>query len=220
MNDARRATAREVAQQYLARGDALGWFEALYSRAESDAALIPWADLEPNPNLVSWLDDNKIIGSGSALKIGSGLGDDAEELSRRGFETIAFDISPTASAWSQRRFPASSVSYNVMDLFSTPHEWQGKFDFVMESYTLQVLPPILRAKAIQCIASFVASGGTLLVIARGKEVSEPEGKMPWPLTRAELLLFNNYGLKEVSFEDYMDSEQPPVRRFRAAYMKL
>ena len=111
------------------------------------------------------------------------------------------------------------MSYVVTDLFSKPTEWEAKFDFVLESYTLQVLPPNLRADAARCIASFVATGGTLLVIARGREPNEPEGKMPWPLTKDELSLFETQGLKKVTFEDYMDSEDPPVRRFRATYRR-
>jgi hypothetical protein len=43
--------------------------------------------------------------------------------------------------------------------------------------------------------------------------------MPWPLTKDELTDFLRFGLKEVSFEDYVDDEEPPVRRFRVAYRK-
>jgi hypothetical protein len=77
----------------------------------------------------------------------------------------------------------------------------------------------MRANAARCSASLVAPGGTLLVVARGREPGEFEGKMPWPLIKDELSLFKNAGLKEISLEDYMDGEEPPVRRFRAAYMR-
>jgi SAM-dependent methyltransferase len=216
MGETNRATAREIAHRHLNAGDPLGWFEELYSRAGEDTTIIPWVDLAPNPNLVQWLDRQTSV-SGLALKIGSGLGDDAEELARRGFETTAFDISPSAIGRSRTRFPDSPVSYIVADLFSAPRTWCGRFDLVLESYTLQVLPPDLRDRAVEAIASFVAPGGTLLVIARGRERNEPEGKMPWPLTREELALFQTSGLGEKSFEDYMDNEDPPVRRFRATY---
>jgi hypothetical protein len=69
------------------------------------------------------------------------------------------------------------------------------------------------------IASFVAPGGTLLVFARGRDPHEPEGMMPWPLTRGELAEFEAHGLKEVSFEDYTDTEDPPARRFRVTYSR-
>jgi SAM-dependent methyltransferase len=218
MSETVRATARDIAQRHLDAGDPVGWFEDLYSRAGEDTAIIPWADLVPNPNLVEWLDQQALV-SGLALKVGSGLGDDAEELARRGFETTAFDISSSAIERSRTRFPNSPVSYFVVDLFSAPNEWSSRFDFVLESYTLQVLPPDLRARAIEAIAAFVAPGGTLLVIARGRETNEPEGKMPWPLTKDELSLFETHGLKQISFEDYVDSEAPPVRRFRVTYLR-
>ena len=219
MGSEQRATAREIAYKHLKAGDPLSWFEDLYSRAGEDTSIIPWADLTPNPNLTDWLERNEFVYPGKALKVGCGLGDDAEELTRRGFETTAFDISASAIAWCRKRYPQSSVSYVVEDLFSAPTEWKAGFHFVLESYTLQVLPPNIRSNAVRCIAAFVAPGGTLLVVARGREPSEPEGNMPWPLTKDELLLFKTVRLKEVSFEDYMDSEDPPVRRFRATYRR-
>ena len=219
MNNKHRAAAREIAQKRLAAGDPLGWFEELYSQASENSAIIPWADMMPNPNLIDWLDRHPQATTGKALKIGCGLGDDAEELAQRGFATTAFDISESAIAWCRKRYPQSSVSYIVADLFCEPFEWKAKFDFVLESYTLQVLPPNLRAEAVRCIASFVAPNGTLLIIARGREPGEPAGKMPWPLTKDDLSLFEAHGLAVVSFEDYMDSEDPPVRRFRATYRR-
>jgi hypothetical protein len=59
----------------------------------------------------------------------------------------------------------------------------------------------------------------ILLIARGREEQEPEGLMPWPLTRRELGEFVAAGLREESLEDYFDNESPPVRRFRAIYVK-
>jgi hypothetical protein len=219
LNGRDRTTARELAHRHLEAGDPLGWFEDLYSRAGEDSSIIPWADLKPNPSLVEWLRQNGSVVSGPALKVGSGLGDDAEEMARMGLQTTAFDISESAIARAKARFPKSSVSYVVADLFSAPDDWQGKFSFVLESYTLQVLPQYLRAETMRRIASFVAPGGTLLVIARGREPDEPEGEMPWPVTKQELSLFLAHGLNELSFEDYVDGEEPPVRRFRAAYVR-
>jgi len=220
MYESNRATAREIANQYLSKGDALGWFEELYAKANGDASVIPWADLIPNPNLVTWLDNHGIKGAGKkALKVGCGLGDDAEELTHRGFDTTAFDISPTAIDWCQRRFPGTPVHYMIADLFKTPQNWRGAFDFVLESYTLQVLPMPLRRKAAAEIASSIRPGGTLLVIARGREHTDAEGKMPWPLTSEDLNEFKSYDLTETAFEDYMDNEEPPVRRFRVVYTR-
>lgn len=219
-----RDSARDLAQKHLAAGDPVGWFEALYASAaaSSDAAAIPWADLAPNPNLLDWFDAHPVPGAGRrALVVGCGLGDDAEELARRGFEVTAFDVAPTAIAWCKRRFPQSRVRYVVADMLDPPAAWAGAFEFILESYTLQALPPDPRARAERSLAGFLAPAGELLVICRAREPDEPEGQAPWPLTRDELTRFAaQSGLVEQAFEDYLDGhESPPVRRFRAAYRR-
>ena len=216
--DSKRKTARQFAKQYLQKDDPLGWFEALYSTAEGDEDIIPWADMHPNPNLVDWLDSNDISGTGKkALKIGCGLGDDAEILAERSFDVTAFDVSSTAIAWCRKRFPHSTVNYMIQDLFESPLSWNHAFDLVVEVYTLQVLPPELRANAIEQIAGYVAPGGTLVVVCRGREPKDDPGQMPWPVVRDELKGFEQQGMQEVSFEDFIDDENPPVRRFRVIY---
>ena len=69
------------------------------------------------------------------------------------------------------------------------------------------------------MADLVAEGGSLLIIARGREEHDPPGEMPWPLTRRELNHFLEIGLREVSFEDFQDPEEPSTRRFRVLYMR-
>jgi SAM-dependent methyltransferase len=215
-----RKFARKLAREYIDRGDPTGWFEALYSKAGGDASLIPWADLKANPNLEEWIARERIRGDGrKALKVGCGLGDDAERLAELGFEVTAFDISASAIEWCRKRFPRSKVNYLVADLFHAPEEWKGKFGFVLESYTLQVLPGASRKAAIASISKFVAPGGRLLLIARGREIGDPPGEMPWPLLREELKEFEDQGLTETSFERYFDKEDPPVLRYRAVYSR-
>ena len=219
MNIARRK-AGDLARESLAGGDPVGWFETLYRQAGDDAAGISWADLTPNPSLVAWLDREHVAGGGRrALKIGCGLGDDAEELARRGFGVTAFDVSPTAVEWCRRRFPGSVVRYEVADLLRPPAAWAGAFAFVLESYTLQVLPPDARAAAVANVARFVAPHGELLLIARGRDSADGTGAMPWPLLRCELDGLVTGGLTELAFEDFLDAETPPVRRFRAHYRR-
>ena len=102
---------------------------------------------------------------------------------------------------------------------SVPGDWQAAFDLVVEIYTLQVLPPEPRAVAAAQLASCVASGGTLLAVARAREAHETTGEMPWPLTRSELESLFSPPLALVSLEDYLDDETPRVRRFRATYRR-
>src|SRR5438445_6301625 len=204
-----RSRVQGLARDAIERGEPLAWFEQLYAAAQ-DENDIPWADRRPNPGLLEWIEEHGVA-PGRALVVGSGLGDDAEALAARGLDVTAFDIAPTAIAWSRRRFPASPVDYRDANLFDLPVEWEGAFDFVFEAFTLQALPPELRPAAASAIAGALAPGGTALVIARGRDEDEPLGELPWPLTRAELLrLFA--GLEQVQLEDYLDAE--PVRRPR------
>ena len=215
-----RTNARTLAQQYEHAGKPTEWFEVLYAQAKNGDAIVPWADLKANPNLVQWLDEHQVQGHGkTALKIGCGLGDDAEALHNRGFKVIGFDISASAIAWCHERFPNAAVQYVVADLLNPPSTWQNAFDFVLEAYTLQVLPSSLRPAAIQQIANFVAPGGQLLVINRGRDSDEDPGQMPYPLTKSEVMQFATEDLDVVSFEDYWDKESPPVRRFRSVFRK-
>jgi SAM-dependent methyltransferase len=210
-----------LAAEFIRKGEPTGWFEALYKEAEAGKSIVPWADGRTNPHLVEFWEAHPLETAGkSALVVGSGMGDDAELLSAWGFETMAFDISETAIRATRKRFPKSQVEYVVADVLRPPAEWQNKFDFVLEVYTLQVLPAELRLRAMEKIASFVKAGGNLLVLARGREPGEPEGEMPWPVTRAELEKLKQAGMKEVSFENYFDEEEPPARRFRVLYRKL
>ncbi len=216
-----RTRARELAAEYLAKSDPTGWFERLYREAEEGRSVVPWAELRPNPNLLDFWKNQQVPSAGKmALKIGCGLGDVAEQLAEWGFSTTAFDIAESAIRGCRRRFPDSPVQYVVADLLQPPEAWFRRFDFVLESYTLQVLPPEVRAPAMEHAADFVKEGGRLLAIARGREAHEPPGQMPWPLTRPELNHLQEIGLRELSFEDFYDRESPPVRRFRGLYTRL
>jgi hypothetical protein len=82
---------------------------------------------------------------------------------------------------------------------------------------LQVLVGDVRRQAISRLAELVAPGGRLLVVTRGRGELDPPGAMPWPLTTAELDQFTQEGLDLVAIEDYLDDEDPPVRRLRAHY---
>lgn len=182
--------------------------------------MVPWADRGPSPNLVKFFERTRIETAGKkALTVGCGYGDDAEYLTGLGFDTTAFDISPTAIEACRRRFPEGRVRYETANLFAAPVDWKEAFDFVVESNTVQALPRELRADAIRGVAGFVKNGGRALVLARARDENEDEGQMPWPLTRKDLDLFITHGLHEESFEDFFDQETPPVRRFRALFVR-
>ncbi len=193
------------------------WFEAVYRLAEGDPASVPWADLQPRPLLQDWLASRSLIGL-RALEVGCGLGDNAEALARAGARVTAFDLVERAVQWARQRFPQSEVDYRVADLFNAPPEWRGAFDLVHELYTLQALPETLLSDAARALASFVAPGGTLLVISRARDNGEELGGPPWPLTRAMVESFAVDGLRLVSLEDIPANGDFP-RHWRAEFRR-
>lgn len=220
-----RIRARQLAAESVARGDAIGWFEKLYSEAEAGVTVVPWADGEPNPHLVEWLSGSGSgLGSGlagTALVVGCGMGYDAELLARHGFTVTAFDVAPSAVAAAKRASPGSPVTYVTADLLDLPTEWSGAFDLVVEIYTLQPLFGEIRARAIAAVHEPVAAGGTLLVIARATNEEDPvrdPAQMPWALTRAELMAAGG-PLRAVRVEQFSDGEDPPKLRWRAEFRR-
>jgi SAM-dependent methyltransferase len=212
-----RAHARELARDSIARGDVTGWFEKLYVESERDGFRISWVDLEPNPYLVDWLRRRISPPAGRALVVGCGYGDDAELLAAAGLDVTAFDVAPTAIARCQARFPGSAVQYEVADVLASPPGWSRAFDLVFEAYTVQVLPGSARAACARSIGGMVAPGGSLLVAARARNPEDPEGLMPWPLTRRELDGFLAPGLELAHLDEAVEAGDPPVRRFVAEF---
>ena len=196
------------------------WFDQIYEQAQGDGSAVPWALLRPRPAFLHWAQQMRLQGKGRrALVIGCGLGDDAEELARRGFQVTAFDLSPKAVDWCKARFPQSTVNYVVADLFAAPAAWQGAFAFVLEIFTIQALPVDRRYQTMMAIADFTAPGGELFVFCLGADWPEGRSGPPWSLTRAELEHFRCCGLTEVSLEELRDLGHQPNLRFRALYRR-
>jgi SAM-dependent methyltransferase len=171
------------------------FFEAFYAGAGDDYAQIPWARLSPRPVLVDWLDaDPPAVGT-PALVVACGLGDDAEELARRGCVVAAFDVSPTAIDRARERFPDSRVTYLVADLFALPSWWRGQFELIVEVQTIQSLPPGEHRAAVAAIAACLAPGGRLFVRSAVRGEDEPAPSRPWPLKLSELHWFEDEGLE-------------------------
>jgi SAM-dependent methyltransferase len=189
------------------------WFERLYGAAEGGGEPVPWDRGAPHYLLEGWLAERELDRPGRrALVVGCGMGRDSEYLGGLGFATVAFDFSPAAIDAVRRRFPGSPVEYRVADLLDPPPDWDGAFDLVVESLTVQSLPRELRAAAIARVRRFVAAGGTLLVIAAVKDAAADRPDGPWPLTRAEMESFAADGLELLRLEDFHDAD---AHRWRA-----
>ncbi len=216
-SDVGRERARLLGRQAASSGDSAAWFEPLYRAANGDDVQVPWADNRPNPLLVEWLDGASPRG-GRGLVVGCGLGDDAEAVAAAGYEVTAFDLSPTAVHWCRRRWPESRVDYQVADAAAPPATWLGRFDLIVESYTLQAVRDPIRSQIVHLLPTWLRVEGRLIVICRLREPDEPEDGPPWPLTREDLLPLHD-ALSAEQFDVMQDPEQPIVRRCRATYRK-
>ncbi|MEL6442374.1 MAG: methyltransferase domain-containing protein [Cyanobacteria bacterium J06621_8] len=214
------AKIKSMADNALSQQSPSAWFEPLYAEAQGDTAQVPWVKNQPHPYLQQWLETYPPATAGkSALVIGCGLGDDAELLASLGYQVTAFDISPTAIAWCQKRFPDSPVNYLVADLFNLDPSWQYQFDFIFECRNIQALPLNVRSQIIGAIAPLVAQQGTLLVVTRHRDDNTiPEGP-PWALSDAELAQFIELGLTEVRCDRFMEGSEIKVEQYRLEYRR-
>lgn len=207
------ADSRRLAAAALAAGRPTAWFEQLYAQAGAGTARVPWDRELATPLLREW--SAGVDGRGRrAVVVGCGYGRDSEHVAALGFATTAFDVSPTAVATARARRPGSPVRYEVADLLDLPGRWARGFDLVVESNTVQALPPQLHAPAAAAVAALVAPGGTLLVLAaRGDGAADGP---PWPLTRAGLAGFAVDGVEAASLEELAVDG---VRRWRGVFTR-
>jgi len=194
---------------------ASAWFNDLYREHKDNHEKIPWAKLEVNPLLKSYLDETKEH-KGKALVIGCGLGDDARALELAGYEVLAIDVSEKALELAGERFSDSKIVFGKQDIFDMPQKYHEHFDFVFEAFTIQSLPVEFREKMIEAVANTVAINGKLLLVAHKKKltVSGP----PWPLKRDEVDLFKEH-LTELSFELHPTTKLFALEQFRVLYGK-
>lgn len=175
------------------------WFDPLYQNASIDGTGVPWANMKTHPYFEDWLLSHPIKGhKKTALVVGCGMGDDAIKLEELGFKVTAFDVSSTAITYCKERFPESAVNFLQADLFDAPSSWNNMYDFIVEIYTVQALPPKYEDETISIITNWVAPKGTLLVIAAvTNEPRDFKNGPPWLLNKNHVQKFEDLGLKTV-----------------------
>jgi len=209
---------KKMVKSYQDADKPTDWFDSIYTDADGNYRAVFWADLEPNPYLLKWLEEHPCKHQGQkAIAIGCGVGDDAEALSEAGYEVTAFDISPEAIRLCKNRYPDTRVNYLVADLFDFPTNWYENFNLVYECNTIQVLPGKYRVQARDAMVSLLAPEGYILVSCRSRLKGKQTDDIPLPLDKVEIDGFIRCGLKEQSFKAYDDTQDPPVPHFFASY---
>ncbi len=199
---------------------ASSFFEPMYAASSTEGEGLPWAHMQANGQLVEWLDGQAPKThrrNQRAMVTGCGLGDDAEEIARRGWEVMAFDVAESAIRLCLERFPQSSVDYRIADLFRPPDDWRGAFALVFDNRTVQSLPYELQPRAMAAVAGLVAPGGTLVVVT---EIVGPEHLSqgpPYRMLAESLVAYEAAGLARQSWDEVPHREDPPSRHARVVY---
>lgn len=195
---------RRLVEEHLGAGRPTGWFEPLYAAARGRLSAVPWAEGAPHPYVVDWLDDPVSTPSGRrAVVVGCGLGDDAAELARRGYEVTAFDVSRSAVDWARRRHPEVDVDWHVADLMDLPEAWQHSFDLVVEARTVQSLPGVVRDAAMHATGMLAGPGGVVVVVtlvAASNDIAQAWQGPPWVQAPSELAVYRGSGLVRLALE--------------------
>lgn len=198
--------ADELAGQAYAAGEPTAWFDRLYAEGSAGIIDMPWDRTDGQPLLREWYDAwAPGRAPGRACVVGCGLGADAEFLAARGWTTTGFDLSATAIDQAGSRYPRSAVTYRVADLLDLPTDLVGVFDLVVEIFTLQAMPDPPRSAAARGVASLLAPGATLLVVAF-RDTGVPTSPPPFPLTRDDLHLLEVGGVVAQRVEELPDAK--------------
>jgi SAM-dependent methyltransferase len=195
------ARADELATEAISGGEPTAWFDRLYAEGVAGEVDMPWSREAAHPALQEWA--HGLDGSGRrALVVGCGLGADAAHLAGLGFDTVGFDLAPTAIAEARRRHASSGAAYVVADLLDLPGEWDAAYDLVFDVYTLQSVPDPPRGEMLAALPRLVAPGGTLLSVQLRRDgTRDPDDGPPFPLARATMRALARDGLELASLEE-------------------
>ncbi len=167
------------------------YYESVYADAAGDPTRIPWASRHPSKALVNWLNAvaPSLVRCGARVAVaGCGLGDNAREVVRRGYDVTAFDCSSTAVEWARRLDPQHAGAYVQADLFAAPGRWVHRFDLVIDINNLHYIVPGRHGDALAALSRLMAPHGHMLLVCRGADEPVDAGAAsPWPVTEGELV---------------------------------
>lgn len=124
-----------------------------------------WSLHTPTPVFQQLLAE-KIFAPGRMLVPCAGLGHDAREFARHGFEVVAVDFAREA-ADAMRASLDDAARHEIVqhDFFHLPDAWDNTFDYVLEYTCFCAIDPQRRAEFADKVTRLLKHGGIYLTLA-------------------------------------------------------
>lgn len=129
-----------------------------------------WSLKTPTPVFQALLAETNARGEpvlppGRVLVPGAGLGHDARELARHGFEVVAVDFAQDAAeAMRDALTPGATHEILQQDFFQLPAAWNETFDYILEYTCYCAIDPRRRTEYADKIASLLNRGGIYIAL--------------------------------------------------------
>lgn len=144
-----------------------------------------WNLHSPTPVFQHLLAEN-ILPPGRMLVPGAGLGYDAREFAKHGFEVVAVDFAhDAAEAMRDALTPETAHEIIHDDLFQLPDTWNETFDYVLEYTCFCAIDPTRRAEYADVVTRLLKRGG--IYIALAFPLTEHDGGPPFAVSTDELI---------------------------------
>jgi SAM-dependent methyltransferase/3-polyprenyl-4-hydroxybenzoate decarboxylase len=177
---------------------------------------LPWYTDTADADVIALVE--RLAPSGCfVLDVGTGLGQVAVAVARKGHRVVATDVSARALEEASRRAPAEPVLWLEDDITRT--RLHRKFDIAIDRGCLHLLAPDAAARYAENVAALVAPGGFLLLKSHDTQEGDRHGTTPYTRAMLEELLGNAFEVVEEQASDFPGPQAIPAARLFALRRK-
>ncbi len=142
---------------------------------------MPWDRGEPNPALAPLLAQGIVPAGARVLVPGCGAGHEVALLAAAGYRTIGVDYAPAAVGLTRERLERAGLDAEVIEADLLEWSPADALDAVWDQACLCALHPDLWVAYAHRLASWVAPGGTLMLMAvQTERAGRREGRIEGP----------------------------------------
>lgn len=148
-------------------------YEERYKKVHSEGLF--WFKNQPTPEVLEWIECNKIKLSDEICEVGCGEGRDALYLAQQGYKITALDVSKTVIGKCMQLASQGGVNVNflVADILSKERIFEKKFKWIYSIATLHMLVEDSdREQFLHSIYTMLQPGGKFLLLSMGDGQTE------------------------------------------------